>query len=238
MPELKGIRIGEVARRAGVPVSTVKHYYREGLLPEPILKRRNSAYYSDETVNRVKLIKELQETAFLPLKVVKEIFSRTTDPEEIKRYLRQPLTTEESQPEEKVNAQPYLDDGIVSREDLDGLAELGLVHLSDVDSVLYIQSSDAELLSILTKLRELGLNTDRGFRVDQLKLYQEHLARLARLELSMALEGLVGRMTVEDVQKVASRVTELATDLVAVIHRKEIRRILGEQSRRIQKRKK
>ncbi len=233
MIEVKGIRIGEVARRAEVPVSTVKHYYREGLLPEPVLKRRNSAYYSEETVNRVKLIKELQETAFLPLKVVGEIFSRTTDPVEIKRYLRRPVETEDIPDEASVSAQGFIDDGVISESELESMADLGLVTLTKTAAGPCVTTDDTELLLVLSKLRQLGLNPDRGFRVEQLKLYQEHLARLARMELSMALEGLVGRMTVEDVQRVASQVTDLATDLVAVIHRKEVRRILGEQSRRI-----
>ena len=63
----------ELAEAAGVSAGTIKHYLREGLLPEPIRTSRNMAYYPREFVERVKLIKQLQEERFLPLKVIKEI---------------------------------------------------------------------------------------------------------------------------------------------------------------------
>ena len=63
----------ELAEAAGVSTGTIKHYLREGLLPEPIRTSRNMAYYPREFVERLKLIKQLQEERFLPLKVIKEI---------------------------------------------------------------------------------------------------------------------------------------------------------------------
>ncbi len=42
------IRISELADRADVPVATVRHYLREGLLPEPVKTSRNMAYYPPE----------------------------------------------------------------------------------------------------------------------------------------------------------------------------------------------
>ena len=63
----------ELAEAAGVSAGTIKHYLREGLLPEPIRTSRNMAYYPRKFVDRVKLIKQLQEERFLPLKVIKEI---------------------------------------------------------------------------------------------------------------------------------------------------------------------
>jgi acetolactate synthase regulatory subunit len=115
---------------------------------------------------------------------------------------------------------------------------MGLISLSEVNGVPYIGTLDSELLEVVVKLRELGLNSERGFSVAQLKVYQEHMARLARMELTMALEGLVGRMPVEEVRDVASKMTALATDLVAIMHQKEVRRILGEQSGRMDERDK
>ena len=57
------------------PPGTIKHYLREGLLPEPVKTSRNMAWYPREFVERVKLIKQLQEERFLPLKVIKEVLA-------------------------------------------------------------------------------------------------------------------------------------------------------------------
>ncbi len=50
---------------------TIKHYLREGLLPEPVKTSRNMAYYPPEFVDRIRLIKRLQEERFMPLKAIK-----------------------------------------------------------------------------------------------------------------------------------------------------------------------
>ena len=68
------VKMSELSRRSGVPAPTIKHYIREGLLPEPAVRTSpNMAYYDAGLVNRIKTIKELQRSRFLPLKVIKDI---------------------------------------------------------------------------------------------------------------------------------------------------------------------
>ena len=67
------LKISELAERADVPVATVRHYLREGLLPEPVKTSRNMAYYPPEFVERIRLIKQLQEERFMPLRVIREL---------------------------------------------------------------------------------------------------------------------------------------------------------------------
>jgi DNA-binding transcriptional MerR regulator len=54
------VKIGQIAREAGVTVDTVRFYERVGVLPEPA--RRPSGYreYEGGTVERIKLTRELQ----------------------------------------------------------------------------------------------------------------------------------------------------------------------------------
>ena len=67
------LRIGELAEASGVPVPTIKHYLREGLLPEGTKTSRNMAYYPPEFVERIRLIKRLQEERFMPLKAIRAV---------------------------------------------------------------------------------------------------------------------------------------------------------------------
>ena len=46
------LRMRELAEAAGVSAGTIKHYLREGLLPEPVKTSRNMAYYPREFVER------------------------------------------------------------------------------------------------------------------------------------------------------------------------------------------
>src|SRR5688500_19158313 len=67
------LRMKELAEASGVPGPTIKHYLREGLLPEPVKTSRNMAYYPPEFVERIRLIKQLQEERFMPLRAIKAV---------------------------------------------------------------------------------------------------------------------------------------------------------------------
>lgn len=58
------MRIGELARGAGVSVETVRFYEREGLLPAP--PRRESGYreYPSDTLARLRFIRHAKELGF------------------------------------------------------------------------------------------------------------------------------------------------------------------------------
>ena len=66
----KLLRMRELAERSGVSAGTIKHYLREGLLgngDEVVRTSRNMAYYPPAFVERISLIKRLQEERYMPL---------------------------------------------------------------------------------------------------------------------------------------------------------------------------
>src|SRR3989440_10463966 len=73
------LRMGELAEASGVPAATIKHYLREGLLPEPVKTSRNMAYYPPEFVDRIRLIKRLQEERYMPLRAIKSVLEADPD---------------------------------------------------------------------------------------------------------------------------------------------------------------
>src|SRR5438270_5097306 len=71
--------MSELAEASGVSSGTIKHYLREGLLPEPVKTSRNMAYYPPDFVDRIRLIKRLQEERFMPLKLIKGVLEEDPD---------------------------------------------------------------------------------------------------------------------------------------------------------------
>ncbi|MCO5968167.1 MerR family transcriptional regulator [Actinoallomurus soli] len=67
------MRIGELSRRSGVSVPTIKFYLREGLLPPGELTSPNQADYADAHLRRLRLIRALIDLAGLPVVRVKEV---------------------------------------------------------------------------------------------------------------------------------------------------------------------
>jgi DNA-binding transcriptional MerR regulator len=76
------LKIRDLVERTGVSRETVHYYIREGLLPKPRKRGRNIADYDDSYVERIRMIKELQDNYFLPLAVIKNILkNRKKSPE-------------------------------------------------------------------------------------------------------------------------------------------------------------
>lgn len=76
---MKSLTIGQVAKRAGIGVETVRFYEREGLLAEP--DRRPSGYrqFDEGVVARLWFIRRAKELGFT-LKEIKELLSIKLDP--------------------------------------------------------------------------------------------------------------------------------------------------------------
>ena len=74
------MKIGEVAKAAGVGIDAVRFYEREGLLPEP--DRRPSGYrdYSPDAVLDLRFIKRAKELGF-SLKGISELLSIDREPD-------------------------------------------------------------------------------------------------------------------------------------------------------------
>ncbi len=67
------MKMAELARRADVPVATIKFYLREGLLTRGSPRARNQADYSDAHVERLRLIRVMTEVGGFSLGSVKEV---------------------------------------------------------------------------------------------------------------------------------------------------------------------
>ncbi len=76
---MDGLRVGEIARQAGVNLQTIHYYERRGLLPRPPRTDSNYRAYPADAVLRVRFIKRAQELGFT-LKEIKELLSLRAAP--------------------------------------------------------------------------------------------------------------------------------------------------------------
>lgn len=91
---MSSLRIGELARAAGIGVETVRFYEREGLIPAP--PRRASGYrmYPPETIDRLRFIRRAKDLGF-SLSEINDLLSLAGHPEgdrsEVKRIAEDKL---------------------------------------------------------------------------------------------------------------------------------------------------
>lgn len=61
---VEALKIGDVARRAGITVDAVRFYERRGVLPAPVRRASGYRQYSKATIERIRFAKSLQALGF------------------------------------------------------------------------------------------------------------------------------------------------------------------------------
>jgi DNA-binding transcriptional MerR regulator len=75
------MRISELSQRAGVPLSTIKFYIREGLLLPGERTGPNQARYEEEHIRRLELIRALREVCGLGIETTRRVLAAMDDPD-------------------------------------------------------------------------------------------------------------------------------------------------------------
>jgi DNA-binding transcriptional MerR regulator len=194
------LKISELAEEAGVPVATVRHYLREGLLPEGEKTSRNMAYYPPELVERIRLIKQLQEERFMPLRVIGELLDNEGSERE-----RTPAATLS----ERYDIPP---------EVLDRLAELGVLS----PTAEGYSHSDVRIVEAIARFRAGGYDERIGFTVYDAARFLEPLRELARREVEMLSEKVVARFEPERAAELVEAGIDPLADLIAAMNSKLI----------------
>ncbi len=217
----------DLAEASGVPAGTIKHYLREGLLPEPVKTSRNMAYYPPEFVERIRLIKRLQEERFMPLKAIKAVLDEGPDRaralvEVEDRILERALEGERTRTSATEVRHAYG----VPKEVLDRLEELEIL---SPNSRGY-SPSDIKIIEAISRFRAGGYDEEIGFTVYDTLRYKRALERLVKEEVGVLMERLAGEMEPERVVEMIEAGAEPLKDLIAALHTKLLIAELGRQA--------
>jgi DNA-binding transcriptional MerR regulator len=219
-PEL--VKMADLARLSGVPAPTIKHYLREGLLPQPSVKTsRNMAWYDAALVPRIQAIKELQRTRFLPLKVIRDVLEGGEVPggadpnEEAAAAIGRALSN--LAPEGRRSRADLVASGVREAE-LDLFVQLGIISPQHEGNVERYGGDDLALLETLGEARRAGLRPDM-LPPTILGPYVEAIRELVKLELQMFRGGVLPRAG-GDVARLTETATALSERLVVLLRRK------------------
>jgi DNA-binding transcriptional MerR regulator len=211
------LKMRELAEASGVPAPTIKHYLREGLLPEPVKTSRNMAYYPPEFVDRIKLIKRLQEERYLPLKAIKTVLEE--DPARAQAMLElgdQILDRALAGERSRTSAAEVRKRYGVPKEVLDRLAELEVL----TPNSRGYSPSDVTIIEAISRFRAGGYDEAIGFTVYDTLRYKDALEELVRLEVDVVMERLAGEVPPEQVVEMLEAGAQPLKDLIAALHTK------------------
>ncbi|HEX5592243.1 MAG TPA: MerR family transcriptional regulator [Solirubrobacterales bacterium] len=211
------LRMRELAAASGVPAPTIKHYLREGLLPEPVKTSRNMAYYPPEFVERIKLIKRLQEERFMPLKAIKNVLDE--DPDRARAMLElgdQILDRALAGERSRTSAAEVRKRYGVPKEVLDRLAEIGVL----TPNSRGYTPSDVQIIEAISRFRAGGYDEQIGFTVYDTLRYKAALEELVRQEVDVVMDRLAGEVPPERVVELLEAGAQPLKDFIAALHTK------------------
>jgi DNA-binding transcriptional MerR regulator len=226
------LKMSELAQRSGVSSGTIKHYLREGLLgsqADVLRTSRNMAYYPEAFVDRVRLIKRLQEERFMPLRVIREVMA--DDPERAARMIELEDRILERAAElgesARVSRSSVRDTYDVPRNVLERLEDLGIL----TPNARGYDRDDVAIIEAISRFRAGGYEEAIGFTVYDTLRYREALAPLVEEEVRVLLDRLVEQVDVDRAAEIISSGAEPLRELIGAMHSKlllaEVRRQRG-----------
>jgi DNA-binding transcriptional MerR regulator len=215
------LKMSELAERSGVSVGTIKHYLREGLLgseQEVIRTSRNMAYYPPQFVERVQLIKRLQEERFMPLRVIRDVIGDSPERAERlieleDRILERAIEARES---ERVSRAQVRQTYQMPQRVLARLEELGVL----TPGPRGYDADDVAIIEAISRFRAGGYEESIGFTVYDTIRYRDALEPLVEEEVRVLLHRLAGKVDEDRAVEIISSGAQPLRALLGAMHSK------------------
>jgi DNA-binding transcriptional MerR regulator len=215
------LKISELAERSGVSAGTIKHYLREGLLEagdEVVRTSRNMAWYPPEYVERIRLIKRLQEERFMPLRLIRELLA--SDPERAARMIeledriieRAIAASEATRVSRARVRETYgVPDNVLRR-----LEELGIL----TPNARGYDPEDVRIIESMSRFRAGGYEESIGFTVYDTLRYRDALEPLVEEEVTVLLGRLAENVDVDRAVEIIASGVDPLRDMIGALHSK------------------
>lgn len=222
------MKISDLVKRTQVSKETIHYYVREGLIPRPRKFAKNLASYNESYVERIRLIKELQDHHFLPLSLIKKILKYQKGSPERKPLLQ--VQTDYFRPVDKL-----LPAEVIGEEDftkITGLSPKWLARLEKwevmtpeirQDRKVYSQD-DVILARVVVDMGKIGLGPKDGFDAEALKYYGEAFREIAAKSHEYFIQGMLDNVTPQEYAQKSTQSTEIMGVFFYHLYRKLVRK--------------
>ncbi len=216
------LRIDDFAHISGVPSRTIRFYNTQGLLPAPLMQGR-VAYYNQEHLLVLNIIKEFKEQQNLPLDVIKQLLEIRAQHGDVqmnlalKQRLLRALTS--GGQDVKLSKEELIRQTGSTGEQVDELTRQGLLFPIEQDKTLLYTGDDVLLLQLYQRLTQVGLP------IALPSLIRFQLRQLVRSEMAAFEQHLFSRWRANGLppERQATQFEEILTltdTLISVLHRK------------------
>ncbi len=223
----------ELAGATGVNAGTIRYYIQEGLLPKPVKTHKNMAYYDESYIERIRLIKQLQKSKFLPLEVIRRLMEdidlrEGADHLKILKEIEKPSYTDIVNGE---HLQPMTREQLAQHtglppDDLDAMEAISLIQ-ANADGKF--DHECIRLAEIIAEMRRVGLTEELGFQIKHLQIHMDMIEFMSRKEIDLFTRRISDKgFTPDQINTLVRNAVHCVNKLLPIIHFRMIRKISEE----------
>ncbi len=215
------LRIDALAQRVGLPSRTIRFYNTQGLLPAPLMRGR-VAFYTQEHVQILLIIRDLKEQQNLPLDSIKHLLDVRSQQGDLhmnlalKQRLRFTVGEESDQ---QFSLAVFAQRCGISIERVQELLAQELLFPMDIEGEIFFSGDDVLLVELYQHLEKIGL----PLALSTLLRFQ--LRQLVRSEIAAYEQHLLPRwkdagLSLEEQTEQFERMLTLTDTLISILHRR------------------
>ncbi len=222
------LKIGELAKASGLPLSTIRHYINEGLLGKPQKTARNMAYYDQEAVRKISFIKRLQEELRLSLRAIKKIFfvgeDLTMADYEILLEVKSRLTDDTDLLPEiyDISHTEIMKHVHLSESEMTAIEKRGAITPVYKNGKKYYDEVDYRLIKALSDFRGLGFTPEMGINVEALDVYLRLIRELTKNELAFFVDRIARSKSADEIADLLKKGIPAINEVISALHHKFI----------------
>jgi DNA-binding transcriptional MerR regulator len=231
LPDAWPYRMRDLCRITGMPRQAIHFYIQQGLVPPGHKTGRNTARYGETHVERIRVVRQLQNERFMPLKAIRAVLDGKDDaftPEQRTMLLdvKQRLSASLARAPQKalpLDARALLVQHGLERADLDDLLRAGVIEVSrGPRGKLMVDADDAWVFALYADVRRAGFTRELGFDAKLLRIYECAVASLFQREKKILTHRLA-QLPPDRVAPMLEKAIPLVHQFFARYHSKKIR---------------
>lgn len=221
-------RMAALESASGVGREAIRFYIREGLLPEPERPSRTTAWYSDEHIRLLRMIRRLREDEMLPLSAIRAVL-HDVETHPFSQRQRRMLRRMQQRVHRRDGLAAPAAQGRRTRQDvanamgldqaaLREAAEAGLIREAASD----ISGDEEELLGLWSEMRDAGLKPERGIGPRDMAMVVDAVDQLFAAELAI-FTGRLGNLSDTETDALLDVVVPNINRMFALLHSRRVR---------------
>ena len=223
----------DLTERTGLSRQAIHFYVEQGLVEPPHKTGKTMGYYTEAHVERILLVKKLQQEHFLPLKAIREMLDERPTGSDFTRAQQQvlrdvkarlPAQTVSTEPAAAtIDLAPLLARTGLPRRDVTELERAGLIEVVRGK----LSPDHAWVVELWGEARAAGFTRELGFGPELLAIFDRGVARIVDEERQV-LAKIAGALPAARVAEMVERALELVHAILVRLHQIKVRAVFAQ----------